>query len=156
MMWPWAGVSKCQNQSLVCCSSRATSVNSAQNQRSGASPSPSGSSGEDENVLTNITSPLLNSASWLLRFFPPDVHSSRQNILQAHVIRAGELWVRMGKVHSLSHVTQTGLNAKCWTWSAVCTSPASLRSNYPNNSKPNELTVIYWFPNDLSSTFSVG
>lgn len=58
MMWPWAGVSKCQKQSVVCCSSgsrsRATSVSSAQNQCSGASPSPSGCGGAAENVLMDI------------------------------------------------------------------------------------------------------
>lgn len=116
-------------------------------------------------TLSVHTSPFLKQylvtiLCFFLLFFGNQKVSSpagkRTGYLQAHVTSAGESWVRMEKVHSLSHVTQAGLNPNRWTWSAVCTSSPSLRSNYPNNSKPNEPTVIYWFTNDSSATFSGG
>lgn len=51
---------------------------------------------------------------------------------------------------------QAGMSPKRSTRSAACTLSPSLRSNYPNNSKTNELTVIYRFANGSSATFSAG
>lgn len=131
-MWPWAGASKCQNQSVVCCSSgsrsRATSVSSAQNQCSGASPSPSGCGGAAENVLMDIKcaaqSRLVIKEIFFSSFFggtnkclagslcaerlQNKFHSCRQNNLLCW--GPGEWWVKTGVVHSLSHVTQALLH----------------------------------------------